>query len=91
MSGKRQFLGGGKDPHLHALLPLHFRGPWKDERCLREICLSRQRLHLGIGQSTGVREDGKLVAFEWPAGENVQQSVGNSTLSVVPFGPGLVG
>ena len=50
----------------------------QDEDRLGEVQLAREGLHLAIGQSGPVREDGKRVAFERLCREDVAHDVGKA-------------
>jgi len=72
MSGKRQFLPRGKDADSLPIGSLKLRFAWKGEGCFRKIHFSRQRLHLFVGQTTRVSENGQRIAGERRLGKNIK-------------------
>src|SRR5215469_3554009 len=65
MSGKRQFLLYGEDSYPNPAVAFSFRIPRKDKRCLREVHLFGDPLHLLITESASIGENRKRIAFKW--------------------------
>src|SRR5262249_34357499 len=74
--GKGQLFVHGKDAHTHATLAFDSRIAAEDESGFRQIHLAGDGLHLQVGQSLRVSEDGELVAFEWGGGKDIQGDEG---------------
>src|SRR5438477_4484424 len=72
MSRKRQFFAGGKDADSLAIGGLNLRFAWKDEGCFGKIHLTGQSLHLFVGQTTCVGENGQRIARERHSGKNIK-------------------
>src|SRR5262245_3947313 len=65
MSGKRQFGLDRKDSDFFSFPSFSGSIARENKSGLRKIHLARQRLHLGITQSTTIRKNRQRIAFEW--------------------------
>src|SRR5438093_8323718 len=72
MSRKRQFFPGGKDADSRPIGSFNLRFAWKDEGCFGKIHFTGQRLHLFVGQTTGVGEDGQWITRERRSSKNIK-------------------
>src|SRR5215471_7599449 len=72
MSGERQFFPGGKDADSRPIGSFKLRFAWKDEGCFGKIHLTGQRLHLFVGQTTCVGENGQRIARERRSSKNIK-------------------
>jgi hypothetical protein len=72
MSGKRQFFPGGKDADPLPVGSLKLWFARKDEGCFGKIHFTGQRLHLFVGQTTRVGENGQRIAGKRRSGKNIK-------------------
>jgi hypothetical protein len=72
MSGKRQFFPRGKYADSRPIGSFKLRFAWKDEGCFGKIHLTGQRLHLFVGQTPCVGENGQRIAGERRSGKNIK-------------------
>jgi hypothetical protein len=72
MSGKRQLFLHRKYADSLPFLCFNLRLAREDERCFREIHLARKGLHLLVGQTAGVCENGERIAGKWRPRKNIK-------------------
>src|SRR5882762_475465 len=88
MSGKRQLFLHRKYADPLPLLCLNLWLARQDEGCFREIHLSREGLHLLVGQTARVSENGERIAGERCLRKNIKlqefaSTVRHKTLSIL--------
>src|SRR5437660_12280896 len=72
MSRKRQFFPGGKDSDSRPIGSFNLRFALKDKGCFGKIHFTGQRLHLFVGQTTCVGEDGQWITRERRSSKNIK-------------------
>ena len=74
---KGQFLLRREDAHGHAADAILMRIIGReDERGLGKVRLTSDSLHLEVGESSAIMDDGKRVALQGAFGEDVQHGIG---------------
>ncbi|QGZ95794.1 hypothetical protein DSM104635_02645 [Terricaulis silvestris] len=68
MAGEGHLGGAIEDPHARGVSRVRRR---QDERCLAQVELEGERLHLRLGKAAAVGEDGQRIAAEALLGEDV--------------------
>src|SRR5438874_8557278 len=72
MPGKRQLFRDGEDADCLPLLSFSGGIAWQNERCLRKIHLTRERLHFVIIEAARLGENGERISRQGGLGEKVQ-------------------